>query len=167
MERSGPSAEPERTAIAWLGVELQNLDDMDLASYFGVDLFGGVLITRIAEEGPADDAGLRRRDIILALEGEAVHRRKDVGRRVRIHSAGDSIQITLLRNGERLDLSATLGSRPSDYRAPSPPPAWKGNGGAPPPESGGERPRVNRHLNRLREKIRDLREKLKRLGDKT
>jgi len=62
---------------------------------------------------PADQAGLREGDIITAIEGQRIdvgHSLEDVLVRFK---PGDTITLTVLRDGATIDVEVTLGTRPS------------------------------------------------------
>ncbi len=85
--------------------------------YLGVELkafgFGpGVLIAGVAEDGPAARAGVRELDVLKAIDGEAVRSQRDVVLIIGAHKSGDTIQLTLQRGNETVELEATLGTRP-------------------------------------------------------
>jgi S1-C subfamily serine protease len=71
----------------------------------------GVLVTRVLPGSPADDADLQRGDIITALGGEPVTA-ENLPNMVLDHQPGDTLDLTVLRDEENLDLSVTLGTRP-------------------------------------------------------
>ena len=60
----------------WLGVSLQEID-LQLSHHFKLDRKKGVLVVRVAEKSPAKAAGLKRSDIILAIEGHEVTSKSD------------------------------------------------------------------------------------------
>jgi len=63
---------------------------------------------------PADDAGLQAGDIITAIDGLAVDRDNPLDLQVLRFAPGDAITLDVLRDGESLQLEATLGERPAD-----------------------------------------------------
>ncbi|HUK63069.1 MAG TPA: trypsin-like peptidase domain-containing protein [Dongiaceae bacterium] len=68
----------------WLGVEIQNLS-ADLASSFGYSGTEGAVVADVTAGGPADQAGIKRGDIIVRFDGQAAH---DVRSGVTISSTG-------------------------------------------------------------------------------
>ncbi len=68
----------------------------------------------IVEGSPADEAGLQPGDIITAVEGLAVDRSNPLDLQVLRFAPGDEITLDVLRDGEALELQATLGERPAD-----------------------------------------------------
>lgn len=68
-----------------------------LAAYFGVADGKGVLITSVADDGPAAKAGLKAGDVITAVDGEAVDSPGDVARIINRKKDGD-VSLTVIRN---------------------------------------------------------------------
>ncbi len=79
----------------------------------GLPQYWGVYITGVTPGSPADEAGLREEDIITALDGKEV---QDFNQLIsylfKFKSPGDTVQVTILRNGTERDLDLTLGKRP-------------------------------------------------------
>jgi S1-C subfamily serine protease len=81
---------------------------------YGALISGETSGSGIRPGSPAEAAGLRDNDIITAIEGQRIdagHSLEDVLVRFR---PGDTIKVTVLRNGTTVDLEVTLGTRPSD-----------------------------------------------------
>jgi S1-C subfamily serine protease len=78
----------------------------------------GALVFKVAPDSAAEEAGLRPTevsqneidwgDVIIAIDGQRVEKTKTVFDILGDHSAGDKVTITVLRDGKRLDLHATL-----------------------------------------------------------
>ncbi|TDO12645.1 MULTISPECIES: DegQ family serine endoprotease [Halomonas] len=95
----------------WLGVMIQPVS-RDLAESFGMDTAEGALIADLDPQGPAARAGLQAGDIILAVNGEAVESSSTLPRLIGRVSPGSEVTLTLLRNGERRELTVTVGDWP-------------------------------------------------------
>jgi S1-C subfamily serine protease len=63
---------------------------------------------------PADEAGLQAGDIITAVDGLAVDDDNPLDLQVLRFAPGDAVTLDVLRDGESLELTATLGTRPAD-----------------------------------------------------
>ena len=63
---------------------------------------------------PADEAGLQAGDIITAVDGLPVDRDNPLDLQVLRFAPGDDVTLDVLRDGESLELIATLGTRPAD-----------------------------------------------------
>ncbi|MCY7373715.1 MAG: PDZ domain-containing protein, partial [Spirochaetaceae bacterium] len=64
----------------------------------------------IVRGGPADDAGLRAGDVILALDGEPVDGSAELIVAIRSKSPGDTIELTVRRDGSEQTYQITLGA---------------------------------------------------------
>ncbi|MEJ7641237.1 MAG: trypsin-like peptidase domain-containing protein [Candidatus Nitrosocosmicus sp.] len=125
----------------WLGIAGFKLTP-DLAESFGLPRdYKGVVIENVVENGPADKAGLQDmviqgdrygqqqiigKDILTKVDNVSITRIDDVISYLDINKkVGDKINLTVNRNGQILDLTATLISRPalSLQDLASPPPA--------------------------------------------
>jgi putative serine protease PepD len=83
----------------FLGVQLGEADN-------------GAQVAAVTAGSPADRAGLRQGDVITEVEGEAATA-DDVRRAVAEHKPGDELELTIVRGGETLTVTATLGKRPT------------------------------------------------------
>ena len=70
----------------------------------------GALIAAVVPGSPAEDAGLRSGDLVVGLNGDAVTSFGDLGVIIRRHVPGDELELTVSRDGDEQQLTATLGS---------------------------------------------------------
>ena len=113
----------------WLGIAGLKLTP-DLAESFGLPRdYKGVVIENVVENGPADKAGLKdmivqgdrygqqqiiSKDILIKVDNISITRIDDVISYLDANKkVGDKINLTVNRNGQVLDLAATLTSRPA------------------------------------------------------
>jgi membrane-associated protease RseP (regulator of RpoE activity) len=94
----------------FLGVNVMDLTD-ELRSHYGAPKDAGVLVSRIEENGPADKAGVRVGDIIVAIDGKDVDSSADVRASVRDKKDGESARIDVLRGKSRQTLVASVDER--------------------------------------------------------
>jgi hypothetical protein len=94
-----------------LGVETRDLDD-DLGSYFGSPDGKGVLILRVVDDTPADKAGLKVGDVILAVGGTNVDDTDALRRALRDREAG-AVDLKIRRKGAVRTMSVELDERHS------------------------------------------------------
>lgn len=96
-------------------VALANLKrDADQLPFLGVGLRrikGEVVVTRVIEGSGAEQADIRKDDVILAIDGEEVYYPNGVVAAVIKHEIGDTVVVTLMRGYETLEISATLGKQ--------------------------------------------------------
>jgi uncharacterized protein len=98
----GDQARPEVTARAdgGLGLSVQPLD-RDLAEFLGAAKVTGVLVASVAAGSPADKAGIRRGDIIRAIDGRATESLADFHRAIDGQQAS---KFTVWRDGKALTI---------------------------------------------------------------
>lgn len=107
--------EKGRVVHPWLGISGRTLTgEMREALNISVE---GVLVTSVAEGGPAYRAGLRPSgdlpgDIILGFGGERIEGMDELVRIVQGHRVGEELEIQFLRNGTEMRVTVTLGERP-------------------------------------------------------
>lgn len=70
----------------------------------------GALIGAVVPGSPAEDAGLQPGDLVIGLNGDAVTSFGDLGVIIRRHVPGDELELTISRDGDEQQLTATLGS---------------------------------------------------------
>lgn len=73
----------------------------------------GLLISQVARQSPADSAGLLVGDIIVAFDRQAVRDGEELMTRLRGDRIGKAVPVTVLRGGSPVDVTVTVGERPS------------------------------------------------------
>ena len=93
------------------GVIGVGIDDVPRGEYelLGLDENGGVLVSRVVEDGPADQAGMEPGDVIVAFDGEPVGATRELQNRVVATRPGTTAPIRVVRGGEPLTLDVTIG----------------------------------------------------------
>ena len=92
--------EIRRQMTAFLGISLQDSD-------------GKVIVAAISEDGPAKSAGVQVGDQIRKIAAREVSQSSDVIDWVRTQSPGKPAKLSLLRDGESMEISVELGKRPA------------------------------------------------------
>jgi Do/DeqQ family serine protease len=85
----------------WLGATMQNVSK-EIADSLGLDRPIGALITDLAERSPAAEAGLKRGDIIVAIDGQAVGDPEALGFRLGTKTLGGAATLNVLRGGKSI-----------------------------------------------------------------
>jgi len=96
----------------WLGIETQSMTP-DLAQSLGLDDVMGLLIAGVYSQGPADKAGIKPGDILLEVGGDKVISDLQAMGKITQTKPGESINITVLRNGEKKIIKAIVSKRES------------------------------------------------------
>jgi serine protease Do len=94
----------------YLGVYLSDLTQ-ETASRFGSPVDSGALIEEVEPGSPAAAAGIQRGDIVTAAGSEEVRSSGDLLSALRNYMPGDTVRLTVLRNGEKTTLQANLAER--------------------------------------------------------
>ena len=140
--------------VAWMTKELETYGSVR-RGYLGIQLRRatvasseslGVLVAAVVPGSPADSAGIRAGDHILAIEGEEAHTADALTAKVRAVRPGDEIELTVLRGTEIFPLRVAVGA------AFTQPPV-------------GPRPTVSPDVDRLKQEIQRLDQEKQRLED--
>ena len=103
--------ETGKVSSAYLGVETTDLSPED-AERFGLPVESGAIVGQVEPGSGADAAGVRRGDIIVRLGDEPIDNAGDLFGALRDYQPGDTVELTVVRDGEELTLEVTLGERP-------------------------------------------------------
>lgn len=88
---------------AWVGIYPQNQD-------------GGVALTGVVRNGPADKSGLQQGDVILSVDGEAVSTLRELYQAIRRKGPGEPLSFQVLRDSAIRVVELTAGDRAAFYR---------------------------------------------------
>ncbi|HKK70722.1 MAG TPA: Do family serine endopeptidase [Candidatus Krumholzibacteria bacterium] len=105
-----------RVVRGYLGIYLQELTS-ELARASRVDVSRGVIVSRVIDDSPADDAGLQHGDVIVALDGAEVTNGGSFRAAIGHRAPGSEIELAVIREGEERDLVVVLGERPANASA--------------------------------------------------
>ncbi|SLN67472.1 Periplasmic serine endoprotease DegP precursor [Roseovarius gaetbuli] len=90
-----------------LGVTIQDFTP-DLAEALGLEAGAGAVITQVEPDSSAEAAGLQPGDLIVSVDGRPVAGSADLRSQIGLKRTGRSIEIGIIRNGERQTVVATL-----------------------------------------------------------
>lgn len=116
----GPKKAEERKVVkveekgAFLGIfmaelERETIDELDYPES------GGVLVTEVIEDSPAEGAGLMKHDIIYSIDGRKVEDPAELSGMVGEKDPGDEIEIVMYRDGKKKKVDVELGERKKAY----------------------------------------------------
>ena len=94
----------------WLGVGIQELTP-ELADYYNMKGQKGVLVTHVYEGDPADEAGIKPKDIIQSVGGKKVTTPKELSMEIANSPVGSKIKIELVRDGKEKTVKVKLAKR--------------------------------------------------------
>jgi serine protease Do len=81
-----------------IGVAIQDLTP-DIAQALGTTYTQGAVIARVEAGSPAERAGLRTNDLVIAVNGTPIHNGVELRNRVGLSKIGDSVELTVVRGG--------------------------------------------------------------------
>ena len=91
-----------------LGIAIQDLTP-DLAEAMGLPVSAGAVVARVERGSPAEESGMQAGDVVIAMRGEAVRSSTELRNRVGMTPLGESVELTILRDGERRTLAVRVG----------------------------------------------------------
>jgi Do/DeqQ family serine protease len=95
----------------WLGASLQNLSQ-EIAEGLGLERPTGALLADVDAKGPAAEAGLKRGDVIVSVDGQAVDDPEAVGYRLGTKPLGGQATLGVLRGGKKITAQIRLTPAP-------------------------------------------------------
>jgi serine protease Do len=100
-----------KVSRGWLGVQIQEVTPA-IAASLGLGGEGGALVASVTPNSPASRAGLKQGDVILSFNDADLKQMRDLPRLVSIASPETAAPLAVWRNGQRMQLSVTLGEAP-------------------------------------------------------
>jgi len=97
----------------WLGVVIQEVTP-DMAEAVGVK--EGVIIAQVMPSSPAEKAGLKVGDVVIAIDGEKVSSVRDLQLRVMRTPPGKELTLTVIRNGKEENIKVRVEAMPEETK---------------------------------------------------
>jgi serine protease Do len=95
----------------YLGVKIGNLDS-GVGEFYGASSDKGAMVAEVMDGSPAEKAGIKVDDIVVELQGEPVAGANELMNRVAMFKPGTDVDLTILRDGKKKEITVTLGTRP-------------------------------------------------------
>jgi serine protease Do len=92
----------------WLGVMIQKITP-ELAKSFDLKESEGALVSDVVPKGPADDAKIKRGDVIIEFDGKKIESMEMLPRLVAATKPKSKVTVVVLRNGKKKKLSVVVG----------------------------------------------------------
>jgi len=93
----------------WLGITIRDLTP-ELAKSVHVEILKGALIVDVVKGGPADKAGMKKNDVVIAYRGKEIPDTSTLRNDVAETPIGTEAKLTILRNGKKEELTVKIGS---------------------------------------------------------
>ncbi len=100
---------------AWVGVWYLNVTE-DIAERLDLPDTKGIIISDVIQGSPAQEAGLRAMDVVRRIEDVDIHSTEDFANAIVESSPGDEVLLSIIRGGEPMFITVTLGNMPAERR---------------------------------------------------
>ncbi|HRB28826.1 MAG: trypsin-like peptidase domain-containing protein [Nitrosomonas sp.] len=95
----------------WLGVSMQDMTE-ELSESLNVEQISGSLVASVLKDGPADKAGIKPGDVLIAVESQPVKNSAEILNLVAALAPGKTVNVTIIRNKEEKSIPIKVGVRP-------------------------------------------------------
>ncbi len=114
-----------RVSRGFLGVQPQAIT-ADMVDNLGLKSTKGALLADVVKDSPADKAGLKPGDVVVALNGKPVNDNSQLTRDVGVIPPGNSVKLEIVRDGKTRTVEAKLAERPDEQEQSGRTPRGKG-----------------------------------------
>jgi len=98
---------------ALLGVNIGDVD-AEIAEKLNLDKVEGVYIGGVVENGAANEAGIKEKDVIISVDGDKVKTAAELQEKVSQYRPGDNVDIVVIRDNEKKQFTVTLRNKHGD-----------------------------------------------------
>jgi serine protease Do len=103
-----------RVIRGYMGVSIQYIPDEEAKDYGFPQ--GGVLIAKVDEDTPAKEAGLKKYDLIVEVDGTKVKSARELRNLIAGHSPGDVVRLTIYRGNDKKNINVKVTEAPESVR---------------------------------------------------
>ena len=97
-------------ARGWIGISMQDITK-EIADYYNIDQGKGVLIADVFKDHPADKAGIKPGDVLIAINKQEINSAKELSRAIAGFGDGTKVRVTIIRKGKEIVKEIRLGKR--------------------------------------------------------
>lgn len=97
---------------AWLGITAQSVD-YDIAEAFNLGIPYGAVVNEVINDSPAKEAGIRKGDVIVGINGDDVTDADELTDFMREAKPGDEVRVTIFRNGREQNITVKAAEAPA------------------------------------------------------
>ncbi len=108
----------QATDWPWLGVLISDITAVEAQGLGSSE--GGALVTSVEHASAALAAGIRRYDLIIAIDGQTAANTRELMCLIQSRQPGDVVRVTVVRAGKRQAIAAQLGRWPDVKDVPPP-----------------------------------------------
>jgi serine protease Do len=102
-----------KVARGWLGVAIEDLSENERDFYKVPE--GGVLVSQVRDDGPAQGSDLQPEDVIVSVDGERVEDTWGLQKAIAGHRPGEEVTLGTVRQGKEMSVKIKLGDTPAAY----------------------------------------------------
>ena len=95
----------------YVGLSLENLDSQKIKA-LNIKSGNGVYIAQVVQGSPAEAAGLRPQDVVIAVNGKAVNSAGAFIGELAAKKAGETVELRIIRNAQTMNVTVTLAQSP-------------------------------------------------------
>ncbi len=99
----------------WMGISIQPVTD-DIAESLGLEKAHGALVAEVVDDGPAEEAGLKPGDVIIAFDGNEIEDLKDLTKLVAKAKADSTVDVDIWRNSDKETKKVNIGAFEDDTK---------------------------------------------------
>jgi serine protease Do len=114
----GQLKEKGKVTRGWLGVYIQRLTP-EAAENLGISGRRGALVSDVTSGGPAEKAGIRTGDVIVAFNGKEIKDEHDLPQAVASMTPGKTVDVRLLRDGKETTVAVTIAEMEAEPGTPA------------------------------------------------
>ena len=96
----------------YIGISYQEVDPQTVSA-LNLKATDGVVVMQVAPGSPADKAGLKENDVVLAMDGNKIDEDHQLVSLLFPHKPGDKTTLTVLRDNQQIQVTVTLGTHPT------------------------------------------------------
>jgi serine protease Do len=112
-----PQLKKGKVVRGWLGVMIQKITP-DLKEKLGLKEEKGALVADVTAGGPAEEAGIKRGDVIVSFEGEDIKEMHDLPYIVGSTPVGKKVTVEIIRKGKKKSLQVKTGELKEEDESP-------------------------------------------------
>ncbi|WP_275789870.1 Do family serine endopeptidase [Pararhizobium gei] len=102
----------------WLGVQIQPVDK-DVAESLGLAEASGALVVQPQAGSPGEKAGIKKGDVVTAVNGETIKGPRELARKIAMMRPGSTVDVALWRDGKAESVKLEIGTLPEDTKEAS------------------------------------------------
>ena len=98
-----------------IGIQIVDINP-ELAKNLGIEQTEGAIVQSLEKGSPAEAAGVKAGDVVIALDGKPVHSMNDLHNRIGLMTVGTTVDLTILRDKARKEIKVTIAKAPDEQK---------------------------------------------------